>query len=142
MPLHSWTAPHESRRCRLMCSVGACQRQCPISLCPRSRRCSRYPTVSVVYACYRHISSSMAQEEPSYSIWLMPDPTEDFHKRVAAEIEYWAPKKNGPLFSPHVTLIGGIRGTKDDVLNKTEALSKQLRVPSLPLGSSWNSFDL
>lgn len=70
----------------------------------------------------------MAQEESSYSIWLVPEPDEDFYKRVAAEIQHWAPKHNGPLFPPHVTLIGGITGTKGDVLSKSESLAKQLRV--------------
>lgn len=77
----------------------------------------------------------MAEAESSYSIWLVPDPAEDFYKRVATEIEHWALKKNSPVFPPHVTLIGGIKGTEDDVLSKTEALAKQLTV--LPLAISF-----
>jgi hypothetical protein len=77
--------------------------------------------------------SSMVDEQSSYSIWLIPDPSEAFYKRVAAEIVFWAPKKNGPVFAPHVTLIGGIKGTKSDVLSKSEALAGKLKVPAVRL---------
>jgi hypothetical protein len=109
------------------------QRQCAITVHPAARGLSKCRPPWAAHSCYGHISGNMAGGECSYSIWLMPDPAEDFCKRVAAEIEYWAPKKDGPLFAPHVTLIGGITGTKVDVLGKTEALSKQLRVRSIPL---------
>lgn len=70
----------------------------------------------------------MAEGDTSYSIWLIPDANDSFHTRIATEISYWAPKKNGPLFPPHVTLIGGIKGSREDVVSKTQALSLQLRV--------------
>ena len=79
------------------------------------------PQASVQY-------STMSGQESSYSIWLIPDPAEEFYKRVETEIQHWAPKHNGPLFPPHVTLIGGIKGTQEDVLAKSEGLAKQLQV--------------
>ena len=61
----------------------------------------------------------------SYSIWLMPTGT--VNEKLSPIISKLSAKYNSPKFQPHVTLIGGFTGDEQDLINKTEILSKKLK---------------
>ena len=58
----------------------------------------------------------------SYAIWLMPHGN-DKHQ-LKAKIQSLSSDFDGPLFEPHVTLVGGFLGEEKKLLKKTETISK------------------
>jgi 2'-5' RNA ligase len=67
-------------------------------------------------------------EDSSYSIWLAPEEDSALHSRLQQEIRRLSQENAGTAFAPHVTLIGGIVASKDDVISKTEELASNLKV--------------
>lgn len=62
-----------------------------------------------------------------YSLWLKP-PDGPTCSKLAQEIAAQAKEYSGPLFEPHVTLLGGIDGEEDAVLEKARSLAGKLKV--------------
>lgn len=64
-----------------------------------------------------------------YALWLLPDQvgTDSF----ANLIDDLSNRYSGPRFAPHVTLLGRVTGTEEDLAKTSEDLAKQLRVFTL-----------
>jgi len=67
-----------------------------------------------------------------YSIWLMP--TEDIYNRLNSFISQLSKKYNTPNFEPHVTLIGEVLGSEEEILSKTSQLASVVRPYKIELG--------
>ncbi len=62
---------------------------------------------------------------PSYYIWLMPDG--EVYALLAATITELSRKHDAPLFEPHVTLLGPLPGSEDEIAVHTSHLARQLK---------------
>ena len=60
-----------------------------------------------------------------YSIWLMPSGGAD--ALLAAAIAELSRTYDGPSFEPHVTLLGDLLGSEEDVATRTLQLAQRLR---------------
>ena len=60
-----------------------------------------------------------------FHLWLMP--TGGTCERLAAIIRHLSQKHGGPLFEPHVTLLGGMEGEEEEICQKTMRLAQGLR---------------
>ena len=58
----------------------------------------------------------------SFSIWLMPRDSLKLH--ISKVINTISEEHGGPIFEPHVTLVGGFLGKEIDLVKKAETLSK------------------
>lgn len=56
----------------------------------------------------------------NYSLWLIPKGAE--YDRFANLIKRLADEYNGPIFEPHITLLGSISQTKKEVIEKARQL--------------------
>lgn len=56
-----------------------------------------------------------------YSLWLMP--SENAYNKLAEIISGLSKKYSTPNFEPHVTLIGSLVGSEDDMIAKTSRLA-------------------
>ncbi len=61
----------------------------------------------------------------SFHLWLMP--TGGTCERLADVINQLSQKHGGPLFEPHVTLLGGMEGEEEEICQKTMRLAQGLR---------------
>ena len=61
----------------------------------------------------------------SYSIWLMPSGSK--FNELQELINFCSLFLNSPLFQPHVTLCGSFQGDYNNILNKTEKISKEIK---------------
>ena len=61
----------------------------------------------------------------SYSIWLMPSGSK--YNELQELINFCSSFLNSPLFQPHVTLCGGFQGYYNNILDKTEKISRQIK---------------
>ncbi|MEW5977729.1 MAG: 2'-5' RNA ligase family protein [Acidobacteriota bacterium] len=59
-----------------------------------------------------------------YSLWLQPEGP--LFTRLSGLIEALAQQFGTPAFEPHVTLLSGVTGSKDDVLRRAEGLCRRL----------------
>lgn len=81
----------------------------------------------------------MSHLADSWSLWLKPPPGPTA-KKLAQEVAAQAKAFGGPLFEPHVTLLGGIGGEESHVLEAAKQLAGQLKVcwpAPLDLLCSW-----
>jgi 2'-5' RNA ligase len=63
--------------------------------------------------------------QSTYSVWLVPaDATFTKFSQLICRL---AIENSSPIFVPHVTLIGGIRGTEAEMVTKTRWLAARLR---------------
>lgn len=62
-----------------------------------------------------------------YSLWLKP-PAGPTCSKLAQEVAAQAKEFGGPSFEPHVTLLGGVDGDQDTVLEKASSLAGKLKV--------------
>ena len=60
----------------------------------------------------------------TYTLWL--EPTGRTHELLATTIAHLSQEHGGPLFDPHVTLLGGIAGQEETVLQQTEQFTHVL----------------
>ncbi len=60
-----------------------------------------------------------------FHLWLMP--TGEPYDRLADVINQLSQKHGGPLFEPHVTLLGGMEGEEEEICQKTMRLAQGLR---------------
>ena len=56
-----------------------------------------------------------------YSLWLMP--TGEVYEKLSSLIKSLAKKYYAPIFDPHITLIGEVMQSEDDVLRRAEQLA-------------------
>ena len=70
----------------------------------------------------------MSENASVFSIWLIPASEDATYRRVAEEIALLTARYEGVPFEPHVTLLGGVQTTKEDMLQKTRDLATQLKV--------------
>jgi 2'-5' RNA ligase len=59
-----------------------------------------------------------------YFLWL--EPTGKTHELLATTIAHLSREHGGPLFDPHVTLLGDIAGQEGTLIQKTEKLAHAL----------------
>jgi len=62
---------------------------------------------------------------PSHHLWLMP--SGEIYDRLANIIEDFSEKYEGPFFEPHVTILGFLPGTKEEILAHSLTLAKTLQ---------------
>jgi 2'-5' RNA ligase len=55
-----------------------------------------------------------------YSVWLMP--TGEAYEQFSDLITHLAQAYHGPVFEPHVTLLGGVRQAEDEILRRAAQL--------------------
>jgi len=60
-----------------------------------------------------------------YSLWIAPD--KEHRNAFSKLINKFGRICKSPIFEPHVTLLGDIKGNKKEILEKTKKLSKKLR---------------
>jgi 2'-5' RNA ligase len=60
-----------------------------------------------------------------YSLWLIP--SRDVYKRLNNLISCLSRKYNTPRFEPHVTLLGEVLGSQNDIVLKTAQLASVIR---------------
>lgn len=56
-----------------------------------------------------------------YSIWLMP--TGEAYDKFASIIKQLAKQYSAPLFQPHITLLGEIIGSEEEIIERTQQLA-------------------
>ena len=66
-----------------------------------------------------------------YSIWLMPEG--DVYRRLGEWIYKLSEKTLTALFEPHVTLIGELRGGKEQIREKTRDLASRVNLNQIEL---------
>jgi len=59
-----------------------------------------------------------------YSLWLIPDALAE--RQLAEAIDYLGERYSGPRFAPHVTLLSGLQGSEEDLVEKSRQLSNEL----------------
>ena len=64
---------------------------------------------------------------PSFSIWLQPDQDADLRGKLEAEIERMQ-QQEAINFPPHVTLLGGICMSREDMISAAHELAAGLQV--------------
>lgn len=60
-----------------------------------------------------------------YSIWLIP--TDEIYQKLAEIISQLSDKYSAPNFEPHLTLIGDLRGSEEEIISKTSKLADLLK---------------
>lgn len=65
------------------------------------------------------------QMSATYSIWI--EPKGPLAARLQKEIDYLADAYGGPTFPPHVTLVGGVIGTEEQVVACAKGLADILQ---------------
>jgi 2'-5' RNA ligase len=60
-----------------------------------------------------------------YSIWLIPE--NGVYRKLSDLISQLSREHNTPSFDPHVTLIGGVLGSEQEVVSKTDRLASIIK---------------
>ncbi len=74
---------------------------------------------------------SMNDRGTGYSLWLMPEPAE--RARLEALIHRLSHRLGTPPFTPHVTLLGGLHGGEQGLVDRLHELARDLPPLSLRL---------
>lgn len=61
-----------------------------------------------------------------YSLWLVPGLETEMHSKLAGFIDEIAVKYKLPAFLPHLTLLGCVGGTHDEIFGNTAVLAQKL----------------
>ena len=70
--------------------------------------------------------SNVSKRNPvSYSIWLMPEGNIKYQLENA--IYSLSTDFGGPIFEPHITLVSSFLGSKKELMQKTEIISKKIK---------------
>ncbi len=70
--------------------------------------------------------------ENSYTLWVIPSP--EIKKILEDVILKLGDKYKGPYFEPHMTLLGNISCTKEEVIEKTKELCREIKSFEISLG--------
>ena len=68
----------------------------------------------------------------SYLIWLMPEGNVKYQLKKA--IYMLSTDFDGPIFTPHVTLVSSFLGSEKELLQKTEIISKKIKPFEISFG--------
>jgi 2'-5' RNA ligase len=71
------------------------------------------------------------KESATYSLWL--EPTGDIAYKLQERIKKLSNENGTPLFSPHVTLLGGIQGSESELVPLANTLASSVRPFELEL---------
>lgn len=71
------------------------------------------------------------EKSATYSLWL--EPTGDTAYKLQERIKQLSKRYDTPLFSPHVTLLGGLTSSKTELEALTDTLSSSIRPFELTL---------
>jgi 2'-5' RNA ligase len=63
--------------------------------------------------------------EKSFSLWLMP--TGETYQALASLISDLSKQYSSPCFAPHVTLLGELQGSEEEIESRTSRLSANLK---------------
>ena len=85
----------------------------------------------VVHNSPAHISRMQVAAVESYSLWAMPK--QDACGPLHGVIRLLASAHSGPIFPPHVTVVGGIQSGRNEALSRAKQLASQLQVIKFPL---------
>lgn len=69
-----------------------------------------------------------------YSLWLVPERDTETYELLDQLIRTVAAQYRTPVFDPHVTLLGGVEGTEQDMREKTRVLAEELTPYEIQLG--------
>lgn len=58
-------------------------------------------------------------EAVGYSLWLVPEKDSQAYRLLSKYIQSLAVKHKSPLFEPHITLLGGIQDSEENIRKKT-----------------------
>ncbi len=67
-----------------------------------------------------------------YSLWIIPSP--DTKKRLKKIIIKLSKKYDGPVFEPHMTLLGNIQSEESECVKNTKVLASQIKPFSITFG--------
>ena len=77
--------------------------------------------------------SDVLKKNPvSYSIWLMPEGNVKYQLKKV--IYLLSTDFDGPIFTPHVTLVSSFLGSEKELLQKTEIISKKIKPFEISFG--------
>ncbi len=71
----------------------------------------------------------MSSAAPRYSLWLLPD--EEATAKFSELITGLSDRYHGPRFSPHVTMLGWLRGEEDALAQSAMDLAQELQALTL-----------
>ena len=71
--------------------------------------------------------------EVSYHLWVKPGG--EAYRRFASLIVRLAQDMRAPVFEPHITLLGNVRGGEEALVGQTTSLAAQLRPFEVPFGT-------
>lgn len=69
-----------------------------------------------------------------YSLWLVPDIKSEVYRALAQCIADIAKEHQTPNFIPHATLLGGVDGNEESILDKTRKLAEMIAPYEIQLG--------
>ncbi|MCK5020404.1 MAG: 2'-5' RNA ligase family protein [Candidatus Peribacteraceae bacterium] len=64
-------------------------------------------------------------EANGYSLWIVPEG--EVYEKMSEIISKFSKRLSTPVFSPHVTLVGEVEGTEEEVISKTEKLASMIK---------------
>jgi len=62
-----------------------------------------------------------------YSIWCIPDEGSELYITLQRHVADLSLRFDAPIFDPHVTLIGWLKGDTDEIVEKTMHLARQTK---------------
>lgn len=62
-----------------------------------------------------------------YSLWVCPPKDSDLYLKLKKLVEKLAKRFSSPIFEPHVTLLGDLKISSENVISKTEELAKIIK---------------
>lgn len=71
-------------------------------------------------------------EIPVFSLWLVPDGKT--RENLTRTIKQLAATHNAPSFDPHITLVGAVQESENEILDKTRRLAVSLAPLEITLG--------
>ena len=83
------------------------------------------PNLKILGKLMTNGSDVLKKNPVSYSIWLMPEG--NVKNQLKKAIYMLSTDFDGPIFTPHVTLVSSFLGSEKELLQKTEIISKKIK---------------
>lgn len=77
-------------------------------------------------------ADTIENSDSEYSVWLMPDG--ELGQTLSSLISRLSREFSAPLFPPHITLIGRLTGTQEELIARSTTLATLLEPYNLALG--------
>ena len=90
------------------------------------------PNLKILGKLMTNGSDVLKKNPVSYSIWLMPEGNVKYQLKKA--IYMLSTDFDGPIFTPHVTLVSSFLGSEKELLQKTEIISKKIKPFEISFG--------